>query len=198
MAPHWKCGSGQPVAGSNPALSAIAVPLVPRAGKAAFPALCTPHGASGPDDAAVSCLKFRRGAQQGPGWQETHPSIDPGATLDDHKAGMPTRVTASAALFGASPPGERTSARSATRHASQAWHRSSFRRVQHLASPRRIRAPNARFAGARGYVARSAARRRARSRAPAPGTEPRAADRPPRARLRSPPRAIRDRLDPPC
>jgi hypothetical protein len=23
MAPHWKCGSGQPVAGSNPALSAI-------------------------------------------------------------------------------------------------------------------------------------------------------------------------------
>jgi hypothetical protein len=22
MAPHWKCGSGQPVAGSNPALSA--------------------------------------------------------------------------------------------------------------------------------------------------------------------------------
>ncbi len=24
MAPHWKCGSGQPVAGSNPALSAIA------------------------------------------------------------------------------------------------------------------------------------------------------------------------------
>jgi hypothetical protein len=24
MAPHWKCGSGQPVAGSNPALSATA------------------------------------------------------------------------------------------------------------------------------------------------------------------------------
>src|SRR5215218_10366201 len=26
MAPHWKCGSGQPVAGSNPALSAIRPP----------------------------------------------------------------------------------------------------------------------------------------------------------------------------
>jgi N-acyl homoserine lactone hydrolase len=26
MAPHWKCGSGQPVAGSNPALSAISPP----------------------------------------------------------------------------------------------------------------------------------------------------------------------------
>ena len=26
MAPHWKCGSGQPVAGSNPALSAISAP----------------------------------------------------------------------------------------------------------------------------------------------------------------------------
>jgi N-acyl homoserine lactone hydrolase len=28
MAPHWKCGSGQPVAGSNPALSAIDLPVV--------------------------------------------------------------------------------------------------------------------------------------------------------------------------
>src|SRR6187551_1021301 len=26
MAPHWKCGSGQPVAGSNPALSATTRP----------------------------------------------------------------------------------------------------------------------------------------------------------------------------
>ena len=29
MAPHWKCGSGQPVAGSNPALSATRVGLTP-------------------------------------------------------------------------------------------------------------------------------------------------------------------------
>jgi hypothetical protein len=29
MAPHWKCGSGQPVAGSNPALSAT-LPWVSR------------------------------------------------------------------------------------------------------------------------------------------------------------------------
>jgi hypothetical protein len=38
--------------------------------------------------------------------------------------------------------------------------------------------PNARFAGARRNVPRSAARRRGRSPAPAPGTDPRPADRP--------------------
>src|SRR5262245_26359476 len=30
MAPHWKCGSGQPVAGSNPALSATHAAVVTR------------------------------------------------------------------------------------------------------------------------------------------------------------------------
>jgi hypothetical protein len=30
MAPHWKCGSGQPVAGSNPALSATSPGARPR------------------------------------------------------------------------------------------------------------------------------------------------------------------------
>ena len=28
MAPHWKCGSGKPVGGSNPPLSAIARRLI--------------------------------------------------------------------------------------------------------------------------------------------------------------------------
>ena len=37
MAPHWKCGSGQPVAGSNPALSAISPPPGrPTAGQVAW------------------------------------------------------------------------------------------------------------------------------------------------------------------
>ena len=32
MAPHWKCGSGQPVGGSNPPLSATAPGAIVRVG----------------------------------------------------------------------------------------------------------------------------------------------------------------------
>ena len=199
MAPHWKCGSGQPVAGSNPALSAIAVPLVPRAGSAAFPALCPPHRASGPDDAAVSCLMFRRGAQPGgPAGRKPTPRLTLvprwTTTRQECQRRSPGRRRFSAQARQASvrQPGRRPGMR-AKRGIAPAFGGRSIKRALAGFPP-----PNARFAGARRNVRRSAARRRGRSPAPAPGTDPRPADGPPRAGLRSPPRAIRDRLDPPC
>ena len=45
MAPHWKCGSGQPVAGSNPALSATCKPrdIVSQAYRSGFETLGSHH-----------------------------------------------------------------------------------------------------------------------------------------------------------
>ena len=48
MAPHWKCGSGQPVAGSNPALSATFADLTALAALAPALLAHAPWGALAP------------------------------------------------------------------------------------------------------------------------------------------------------
>jgi hypothetical protein len=62
MAPHWKCGSGQPVAGSNPALSATASPV-----DRSMPALAPPLLAYALQSARAPVLGRRLGLDHPPG-----------------------------------------------------------------------------------------------------------------------------------
>ena len=60
MAPHWKCGSGQPIAGSNPALSATA-PCGPAAGLLRLDV--SPVGRRGRPARSLATFAFRRSTQ---------------------------------------------------------------------------------------------------------------------------------------